>query len=285
MSIKTVTLLALLSAVAFPTTAQTMLIGLVQDAETSEPLPFASIKLKNKPLGAYTDHEGKFKLKAFFGDSVVVSFVGYNSQIVILENNCTIKLIPHAKTLRQLVVTSKKSEAIICGIKVKNVIERGSWKVLPGYMMATKLELPDTVNEYYLNTVFLNMDGKLAKGEKLQLHVYDVTIENLSGKELLNEFVFIGRDYFLAKGVDVTKLNIRVNRAVFIGVETIGDVQEAKQVSAFPKMNFEQRDIPSTYQRKLQDSTYHWSPVIVENNYSEEYTLTMIVSVAVEKID
>lgn len=54
--------------------------GIIVDDETSEPLPFATIGLKNKGKGTVTNNNGEFGLKItpdLFSDTLSVSYLGY----------------------------------------------------------------------------------------------------------------------------------------------------------------------------------------------------------------
>uniref|UniRef100_UPI0025DFCEDE DUF5686 and carboxypeptidase-like regulatory domain-containing protein n=1 Tax=Algoriphagus sp. TaxID=1872435 RepID=UPI0025DFCEDE len=76
------TLLFLLSFLIFTeTSAQFIIKGKITDAETGDPIPFASVLLKGTTLGMNTDFEGNYSLNAkTLSDSIVVSYIGYLSQ-------------------------------------------------------------------------------------------------------------------------------------------------------------------------------------------------------------
>ena len=63
--------------------------GKIADDETSEPLPYATIALKNKGKGTVTNINGDFGLKIlpdFFNDTLVVSFLGYQRREIPVKN-------------------------------------------------------------------------------------------------------------------------------------------------------------------------------------------------------
>lgn len=53
--------------------------GIVVDSATFSPMPFVSIRVKNSLRGTSTDAQGNFSLIATRADSIVISFVGYQS--------------------------------------------------------------------------------------------------------------------------------------------------------------------------------------------------------------
>ncbi|MBN3581994.1 carboxypeptidase-like regulatory domain-containing protein [Algoriphagus aestuarii] len=67
--------------------AQFQIKGKVTDAETGDPIPFASVLLKGTTIGMNTDFEGNYILSSrTLPDSIVVSYIGYLSQSKKLEN-------------------------------------------------------------------------------------------------------------------------------------------------------------------------------------------------------
>ena len=65
---------------------QYTLKGKVTDAETGDPIAFASVFLKGKTSGTTTDFEGNYLLKVnSIGDSLSVSYLGYTTQTKVLE--------------------------------------------------------------------------------------------------------------------------------------------------------------------------------------------------------
>ena len=60
--------------------------GIVYDKGTNEILIAATVTVKGSSKGAATDVEGKFSIEAAVGETLVISYVGYNSQEVIVDN-------------------------------------------------------------------------------------------------------------------------------------------------------------------------------------------------------
>ena len=54
------------------------------------PLPGATIQVKGTNIASSTDFDGNFSIEANQGDVLIISFVGFNSQEVKLENQDTI---------------------------------------------------------------------------------------------------------------------------------------------------------------------------------------------------
>jgi outer membrane receptor for ferrienterochelin and colicins len=88
---------------------QRIVTGQVIDAETREPLPFASIQLSNSTTGTTTLENGNFSIEALNTGSLIVSYVGYVADTITLRGNqtrYTIALRPDARALPEVIVVS-----------------------------------------------------------------------------------------------------------------------------------------------------------------------------------
>ncbi|NDP20911.1 MAG: TonB-dependent receptor [Paludibacter sp.] len=79
--------------------------GLITDAN-GEPIIGASILVKGQNAGAITDNDGKFSLEVKIKDLLKISYIGYISEEVIVDNriNYKVKLDEDTKTLDEIVV-------------------------------------------------------------------------------------------------------------------------------------------------------------------------------------
>ena len=91
--------------------------GIVTEASSGQPLPGVNVIIKNTAKGASTDFDGKFTLDDVpLNSIVVISYIGYQSQEIIVENEqpLTIQLQEDAEALSEVVVigygTQKKKE-------------------------------------------------------------------------------------------------------------------------------------------------------------------------------
>ena len=84
--------------------AQTEITGTVLD-EFGEGVIGATVKEKGTSNGAVTDFEGNFRLKVAAGKTLVVSYIGYQTQEVSAAQGMKVTLVPDAQTLNEVVVT------------------------------------------------------------------------------------------------------------------------------------------------------------------------------------
>ncbi|HEY0273896.1 MAG TPA: TonB-dependent receptor [Chitinophaga sp.] len=91
--------------------------GVVTDSATGKPLPGVSLRIKGTSLGTNTKDDGSFQLNVQSEDTLVISYVGYNSRQIPVQgrNNFNIILTPANTGLNEIVVVgygSQKRESV-----------------------------------------------------------------------------------------------------------------------------------------------------------------------------
>ncbi|MGI9532216.1 carboxypeptidase-like regulatory domain-containing protein [Lutimonas sp.] len=90
-----------------------VITGQIINGEDKEPLPFASIRLKNHPIGTISNENGDFDFyipKSKRNDTLTISFIGFNSYEVPLANiNRTLEIVltPSSNVLDEVILTEK----------------------------------------------------------------------------------------------------------------------------------------------------------------------------------
>ena len=94
--------------------------GKIVDDETLEPLPFATVALKNKGKGTVSNNNGNFGLKItsdFFNDTLSVSFLGYLGREIpvkkAFENNLTISMKREFISIPEIIIKNQNPQDII----------------------------------------------------------------------------------------------------------------------------------------------------------------------------
>jgi hypothetical protein len=100
--------------------AEASLTGIVIDEETAEPLPFATIGLKNKGKGTVTNFSGEFGLNLspeFYSDTLSVSYLGYFGReipvIQALGNNLTITMMKEFIPIPEIIIRNQIPRDIV----------------------------------------------------------------------------------------------------------------------------------------------------------------------------
>lgn len=89
-------------------TTQKSVTGRVLD-ENNEPLIGVTVVVEGDPSrGAATDIDGNFSLQLKEGDVINVSYIGYNTQKVVItrQNSYTVRMVPDTQLLTEVVVTA-----------------------------------------------------------------------------------------------------------------------------------------------------------------------------------
>lgn len=90
-----------------------VITGKIINGEDNEPLPYASIRLKNHPIGTISNDDGDFDFyipKSKRNDTLNISFIGFNSYEVPLMNidrELEIVLTPSSNVLDEIILTEK----------------------------------------------------------------------------------------------------------------------------------------------------------------------------------
>jgi TonB-linked SusC/RagA family outer membrane protein len=97
--------------------------GKITDDGENSPLPGASVVVKGTTKGTLTDVDGQFSLDAKVGETLVVSFVGYETMEVSAQNDLILTLKQQSAVLQEFVATAldiKKTKASV-GFAVQDV--------------------------------------------------------------------------------------------------------------------------------------------------------------------
>ena len=102
---KKLLLVGLMMLSSFITFAQ--ISGTVLDSDTNSPLPGATVIIQGTSDGVVTDFDGKFSLEsAVAGNTLVISYLGYETTEVSATNGLSVGLLQSLNTLQEVVVTS-----------------------------------------------------------------------------------------------------------------------------------------------------------------------------------
>ena len=89
-----------------------LLTGQILDAQTGEPIPFASCQYKGHSIGMVSDIEGNYSIARHNGWTLTFSAVGYVSQTIMVsssaKNIVRVRLQPDNKVLKEVTVKAKR---------------------------------------------------------------------------------------------------------------------------------------------------------------------------------
>ena len=159
-------ILALL-LLCLPAGAQQFVKGQITDADTGEPIPYASAVYKGHNVAVISDLEGNYSIARHAGWSITFSSVGYKSQVILIN----------AATKMPLNIALKPDNAVLKEVTIKADKGKYSRKNNPAVELMKKViaakKLSDLSNHDYY---------KYDKYEKLTLAANDLTPERLQKK-------------------------------------------------------------------------------------------------------
>ncbi|MFZ1808328.1 MAG: carboxypeptidase-like regulatory domain-containing protein, partial [Cyclobacteriaceae bacterium] len=85
--------------------------GVVKDISNGEALPGANVYIKdNNSSGTATNYEGIFSIHAKDGDTLLISFIGFNEALLIVgqQNDYIINLLPDKQQMQEVVVKAER---------------------------------------------------------------------------------------------------------------------------------------------------------------------------------
>ena len=82
--LRTFTIAIFMAVVSFGAFGQGV-FGVVREADTKEPIPFANIWIKGTQQGTQSDLDGRFSIATPKGDTLVISAVGFMQQDFLLK--------------------------------------------------------------------------------------------------------------------------------------------------------------------------------------------------------
>ncbi|MEC3880780.1 TonB-dependent receptor [Parapedobacter sp. 10938] len=129
--------------------------GVVQDAETQEPLAGATLQLEGITHSTNTDRQGHFRFVTGqkLPITVIVSYLGYETKaVVVTETNVTIGLTRRATGLGEVVVTSRRRRELLQHVPIPVSVVGGALAEESGAFNVNRLkELVPTVQLYSSN--------------------------------------------------------------------------------------------------------------------------------------
>ncbi len=196
--------------------AQNSIRGKVFDKETSEPLPYCNISIKNQNKGAVTDVNGEFEMVGIEGKSLTItaSFVGYQKQTrtVTVSGNSVPEVVFYLKSSS---ITS--APVVITGTRTERRIEDVPTRVnliTPKRITASPAQSADELLNYTAGVNVNRAGGFLS-------HRSNVSMRGMSGAEQ-------SRVLILVDGIPVNKADGGSVNWNLINMETVKKVEVSK---------------------------------------------------------
>jgi hypothetical protein len=166
---------------------QELIHGMVADSATFAPLPYVNVLIKGKSKGTISDTHGNFRLVASSIDTLVFSFVGYNTTEIPLHDwESGIVLLGEKSTmLKTITIEDRRLDPYGDMFDEENELLQERNKKLPFYytrakkqkVLINRLELENIRVKTYVEVIIQNEDNKRRLIETYQLtekEYYDI---------------------------------------------------------------------------------------------------------------
>lgn len=197
---------------------QEFIAGKLIDAQTQEPIAFASIRIKDRALGMISNTDGSFKVPLKYkeyGNIIEISSMGYQSVELIIHDFLIdeinfIELQPSAFQLQEALVLGKKRNQK--NISAEKIVQNAIDRILDNYPIEPYSQI-GYYRDYQLdNTQYINLNEAI-------LEVYDEgfnTYDALNTKVVLFDYkqnTDFSRNLFAEKPYDFNKGNKIIDKA------------------------------------------------------------------------
>lgn len=240
--------------------SQTYTHKVVTDATTGRGIPYATIKVVNKPDGTYADSTGLFKVKTDKSDSLLVTCVGYRTKTTTALLD-TIFLNPVFVKLDEVSIrTTKPKEQIVGLVDAKRV---GTFYFCGNVNdeISVMIKIPDSFTYYRIKGV--KFKSKHENGASLlRLHIYSQKDDGTPDKEILPQDLMINNNLKSNGQIDLSRFNlICIDRVLFVGVEDIKantklDTKNLDECIGIGMTAEDKQDL--TFHRSLLDPKFKW---------------------------
>ena len=182
----------ILLSIQLPIFGQLDIKGKVLDSLTSDPLPYVNISILKADKGTYSNLEGLFNISANKSDSILFSFVGYNSVKYLASDIPQQILMAESITqLTELVVSAKKTLSITDEIGFAKNKRTGIFRDMKqaGLFLENSRSLDGFITEIFINLgnrTFEKSSNKSRRDYRVRVKIYKV---NKNGN-LSNELIF-----------------------------------------------------------------------------------------------
>jgi hypothetical protein len=233
----------------------------VVDSETKLPIPYATIKVLNKPRGVIASETGTFVLSIDPTDSILFSSVGYDSRTITAHDLLpTIFLKPLIRTMAAVNLPVGKIETIFfTGFDTNHFKDDWSWGPGGDAEFAQRMDIPDTTHSFRLMRIFVRIRKHGCYGP-LMLHIYEAdNFCDCPGTEIFSKAISLNRTNVKKQKGSIELLD---NNLYFQGVKSfyVGFSWLPSELPCLSTIYFLNSTKKNTYSRSIYHVDYKWAP-------------------------
>ncbi len=201
----------------------------VYEQDTQKPLFRANVLVKGQKRGTATDKKGFFELSVLPKDSLKISYIGYESKTLLVQNLRKIDTVFLPKKSYEIenitVVTENKTRSRTKRIGVLSKRKNYRVKLMAGSQMALFIQNPFR-REVVVKKLYFQLEKREKYSCDMRLRLLERDKETLAPKEdLCYREIIVTREELKKKNtVDIEKYNIFLPKeGVFFVLEWVGD--------------------------------------------------------------
>jgi hypothetical protein len=221
------------------TYGQSIVRGILKNSN-NDPVPYATIYIQGKALGAYSDKTGFFRITDCSKDDVIiVSHVSYESYAFpadTFNNTISVVLKPKLHEIEEIVVQPENEKRPIIGCRT--ALKKHSFWSMIGCEFSSLIQNPK-YEKHVISEIVFNIKRKTYQSSLIKIHVY----KNDNGQP--GEEIYTGNNkVIIDKQIKdkihyVPEVKVHVpNDGVFIGYEWLGRITDSGNLDKNTKQAF-----------------------------------------------
>lgn len=235
-------IIVLLTVLAEPVFCQFACKGVLLDSSTQQPIEFANIGIVGKGLGTVSNEKGEYSMlipDSLATEKLRVSMIGYKARILparAASSLSKIYLLQESTHLEEVAVSAKKTKSKVLGNRTTHSsVTAGFKKNNLGAELAVKLDInhPKThLRKFMVNIATCTLDKAL-----FRLNFYSVDEKGFPKENILKQNIIVEpKEKTGLIEVDLQPYNIFVDEDVFVALEWIKDLGDAKGLNFSTKL-------------------------------------------------
>lgn len=278
-------ILAAFINIGFYSIAQFELSCSIKDSISANYIKFASVSIKNKNIGTYSNSFGRFVLTKLSDlDTIIVRHICYKTKYIPVSKvkaNQIIFVKPYIRQINEVVVKPTiYDEKLIWSIKSRS---KSTFSGFNGFELGTFIkDLPNKsiIKEIIIKTkVERNIEGEYY----IKLHLYNVKQEQPSEEIRLSNNIFLINSKTRDINIDVVNENIMLlSSKIFVSIEWVGkkknkSIDKSVKANIFPKVIVIRKKTSKTLYRFWNKAWQDFSDLLHIKNSNISIGLNLII--------
>lgn len=187
--------------------------GNISDSKSKLPIDFANIWIKNTLRGTTTDANGNFYFEhANVGDTLLISYLGYQEMQFIAENENVVQLIPSSIALDEVLIIPMLNEhfkAITSYKKFKKITEyyyNGHYSLARFYAYQEEYD-----NTPFIKKLSIVVSSTLKNKVKFKVHLIKADKDGKPSNQILSDYYILETE----KGVNEVIVDFTEEKLMF----------------------------------------------------------------------